>query len=230
MHILLLEPNDLAAEAVTTRLNTDGHTVERADTADMALALAKTYPFDAALAEMELPDVSGFAWLREVRRLKLDLPIIAITGLYAIDDKKLAFDSGVDDWLSKPYNPVELQVRLQAVVRRRYNLASPEVQVGNLRIEMANRLVYVDRHRLNLTDTEYRLLEFCALHKGTVLTKDRLLAALYGLRADAEPHIKIVDVYVHKIRKKLAAFDCTARIETSWGRGYLMAEPVEVAA
>ena len=134
-----------------------------------------------------------------------------------------ALSLGADDFIIKPYDKAELLARMQAVVRRSKGFSQPTVRLGRLELNLDSREVAIDGRDIHLTGKEYSILELLVLRKGMVLTKEAFLNHLYG--GMDEPEVKIIDVFVCKLRKKLARAGAEGIIGTIWGRGYMIREP-----
>ena len=149
-----------------------------------------------------------------------------MSGLTEADDKIKGFGIGADDYLVKPFDRRELVARVNAIVRRARGHAQSVINTGRLTVNLDSRTAEVDRRPLHLTGKEYAILELLSLRKGTTLTKDMFLNHLYG--GIDEPEVKIIDVFICKLRKKLnTATDGENYIETVWGRGYVLRDPLE---
>ena len=173
--------------------------------------------------------MSGFDVLRKLRVSKVRTPILILSGLVAIEDKIKGLGYGADDYMTKPFHKDELVARIQALVRRSKGHAQSVISTDDLCINLDTKMVDVNGARVYLTDKEYQMLELLALRRGTTLNKEIFLSHLYG--GMDEPDMKIIDVFICKLRKKLAnASGGKNYIETVWGRGYLMPEQSEVAA
>jgi two-component system cell cycle response regulator CtrA len=133
-----------------------------------------------------------------------------------------ALSLGADDFIIKPYDKAELLARMQAIVRRSKGFSQPTVRMGRLELNLESREVSVDGRDVHLTGKEYSILELLVLRKGMVLTKEAFLNHLYG--GMDEPEVKIIDVFVCKLRKKLARAGADGIIGTIWGRGYMIRE------
>jgi two-component system cell cycle response regulator CtrA len=134
---------------------------------------------------------------------------------------------GADDYLTKPFHRDEVVARIHAIIRRSRGHAQSVVTIGDLVVNLDEKGVEVAGARVNLTGKEYQILEILALRKGTTLSKEMFLNHLYG--GMDEPELKIIDVFICKLRKKLAnASGGRDYIETVWGRGYMLREPSEV--
>jgi two-component system, cell cycle response regulator CtrA len=172
--------------------------------------------------------VSGFEALRSLRVSKVKTPILILTGLAAIEDKVRGFGFGADDYMTKPFHRNELVARIHAIVRRSKGHAQSVIQTGDLIVNVDTKKVEVNGAPVYLTGKEYKMLELLALRKGITITKETFLNYLYG--GMDEPEARIVDVFMCKLRKKLAsASGGNEFIETIWGRGYVLGEPTAAA-
>ena len=168
--------------------------------------------------------MSGFEVLRGLRVARINTPILILTGLATVADKVRGFEFGADDYLTKPFHRAELVARIHAIVRRSKGHAQSVIQTGDLVVNLDTKTVEVGGQRVHLTGKEYQMLELLSLRKGTTLTKEMFLNHLYG--GMDEPELKIIDVFICKLRKKLAnASEGRNFIETVWGRGYVLREP-----
>jgi two-component system cell cycle response regulator CtrA len=161
--------------------------------------------------------------LRRLRAARIETPVLILSGLGKTQAKVRGFGAGADDFITKPFDGQELVARIQAVVRRAKGFAQPTLSVGALTLNLASREVTVDGQPVHLTGKEYAVLELLTLRKGTVLTKEAFLNHLYG--GMDEPEVKIIDVFICKLRKKLTQAGAENLIGTVWGRGYVMREP-----
>jgi two-component system cell cycle response regulator CtrA len=173
--------------------------------------------------------MSGYEVLRGLRVAKVKTPILILSGLAGIEDKVKGLGFGADDYLTKPFHKDELVARIQAIVRRSKGHAQSVITTGDLLVNLDTKTVEVSGSRVHLTGKEYQMLELLSLRKGTTLTKEMFLNHLYG--GMDEPELKIIDVFICKLRKKLAnASQGKNYIETVWGRGYVLREPEQMKA
>ena len=162
--------------------------------------------------------------LKKLRVAKIDTPILILSGMAEPDDKAKGLGFGADDYMTKPFDKRELVARIHAIVRRSKGHAQSIIRTGKLSVNLDTRTVEVEGQRLHLTGKEYAMLELLSLRKGTTLTKEMFLNHLYG--GMDEPELKIIDVFICKLRKKLAsATGGDHYIETVWGRGYVLRDP-----
>jgi two-component system cell cycle response regulator CtrA len=224
MRILLVEDDPSTAQAVSAMLKKSDWVVDTADMGEDGLDLGKVYEYDLIIVDLMLPDMDGMDVIRQLRNAKVVTPVLILSGLTQTEKKIQGFGIGVDDYLTKPFNRDELLARVQAIVRRSKGHAEPKVQVGRLTVNLNARVAEVEGQPLHLTGKEYGILELLALRKGTTLTKEQFLNHLYG--GMYEPELKIIDVFICKLRKKLAqATGGESYIETVWGRGYVLRDP-----
>jgi two-component system cell cycle response regulator CtrA len=223
MRILLVEDDPSTAQVITTMLKKEHWVIDLTDMGADGLDLGKIYDYDLIILDLMLPDMDGMDVIRQLRSSKIETPVLILSGLQEPDKKVQGFGLGADDYLTKPFNRDELLARIQAIVRRSKGHAQPKVEVGRLAVNLEDRTAEVDDRPLHLTGKEYGILELLALRKGTTLTKEQFLNHLYG--GMDEPELKIIDVFICKLRKKLtAATGGESYIETIWGRGYVLRE------
>jgi two-component system, cell cycle response regulator CtrA len=229
MRVLLIEDDTAAAQSIGLMLESESFNVYTTNLGEEGVDLGKRYDYDIILLDLNLPDMSGFEVLRSLRVSKVKTPILILSGIAAIEDKVKGLSFGADDYMTKPFNKTELVARIHAIVRRSQGHAQSVVQTGDLIVNLDAKTVHINQVCVHLTGTEYKMLELLSLRKGTTITKEMFLSQLYG--GMDEPEIKIIDVFMCKIRKKLAnASNGKDYIETVWGRGYLMREPHEAKA
>jgi len=206
-------------------LSGEGFNVYNTDLGEEGVDLGKLYDYDIIVLDLNLPDMHGYEVLKKLRSAKVQTPILILTGsLTQVDDKVKGLGLGADDYLTKPFDKSELIARLRAVVRRSKGRAESVIRTGKLTVNLDAKAVDVNGQPVHLTGKEYGILELLSLRKGTTLTKEMFLNHLYG--GMDEPELKIIDVFVCKLRKKLAtATGGENYIETVWGRGYVLREP-----
>jgi len=226
MRVLLIEDDSVTAQSIELMFRSESFDVCVSHAGAEGSDLAKLYDYDIILLDLVLADMSGYEVLQTLRVAKIRTPILVLSGLAAIKDKVKAFGLGADDYMTKPFHKNELIARIRAVVRRSQGYAHSVVQSGGLTVNLDHRTVEVDGTRVNLTTTEYRILEHLSLRKGTPLSKEMILYQLYG--GIDEPANKIIDVFICKLRKKLANASAGKKyIETVWGRGYALRQTSE---
>jgi two-component system cell cycle response regulator CtrA len=224
MRVLLIEDDSHMARSIELMLRSEDHYVYTTDLGEEGLDLGKLYDYDIIVLDLKLPDMSGFEVLKAMRVAKVRAPILILSGNTIVQDKVKALGFGADDYMTKPFHKDELVARIHALVRRSKGHSVSIVTTGRLTVDLDNKRAKIDGACLDLSGTEYQMLELLSLRKGRTLSKDTFLTHIYG---DAEePGIKIIDVFICKLRKKLAAAtDGVSYIETIWGQGYALRDP-----
>ncbi len=225
MRVLLVEDDFSTAQSIEMMLKSEGMVVDATDLGEDGLEIGKLYDYDIIILDLMLPDMDGMEVLRRLRHSRVKTPVMILSGLSQAENKVKGLGNGADDYLTKPFDKSELVARIHAIIRRSKGHSQSVIHTGRLAVNLAARTVDVDGRPLHLTGKEYGILELLSLRKGTTLTKEMFLNHLYG--GMDEPELKIVDVFICKLRKKLAvATFGESYIETVWGRGYVLREPV----
>jgi two-component system, cell cycle response regulator CtrA len=226
MRVLLVEDDSNTAQSIALLLKSEGFICDTTDLGEDGLEIGKLYDYDIILLDLMLPDIDGYEVLRRLRAARVNTPILILSGLNEMDSKLKGLGFGADDYLTKPFDRRELIARIQAIVRRSKGHSESVIKTGKLAVNLDTRTVEIAGQPLHLTGKEYAILELLALRKGTTLTKEMFLNHLYG--GMDEPELKIIDVFICKLRKKLKnATGGKDYIETVWGRGYVLREPDE---
>jgi two-component system cell cycle response regulator CtrA len=224
MRVLLIEDDASVSASIDLMLAAEGINVSATEFGEEGVDLGRIYDYDLILLDLNLPDMSGLDVLRDLRLAKIRTPVMVLSGTSEIATKVKSLSGGADDYMTKPFHKEELVARVQAVVRRSKGHALSVIRTGELTVNLDAKSVEMKGVRVHLTNKEYQILELLSLRKGMTLTKEMFLNHLYG--GMDEPEIKIIDVFVCKLRKKLtAAGDGAQPIETIWGRGYVLRDP-----
>ena len=227
MRVLLVEDDSSTAKAIELSLASEGIICDTTQLGEEGLEIGKLYDYDIIILDLMLPDIDGYEVLRRFRAARVTTPILILSGLSGPDQKIKGLGYGADDYLTKPFNKGELIARIQAIVRRSKGHSESIIRTGKLSVNLDTRSIEVDAKPLHLTSKEYSILELLSLRQGTTLTKEMFLNHLYG--GIDEPELKIIDVFVCKLRKKLAqAANGENYIETVWGRGYVLKDPEQM--
>src|SRR6202041_2904745 len=228
MRVLLIEDDSATAASIEMMLKGEGFICDTTDLGEDGLEIGKLYDYDIIVLDLMLPDIDGYEVLRRLRAARVRTPILILSGMAELDNKIKGLGFGADDFLAKPFDRRELIARIQAIVRRAKGHPESTIRTAKLLVNLDSRVVSVDQNPLHLTAKEYGILELLSLRKGTTLTKEMFLNHLYG--GMDEPELKIIDVFVCKLRKKLSIATAGEHyIETVWGRGYVLRDPMEAA-
>ncbi|WP_084420013.1 response regulator transcription factor CtrA [Henriciella litoralis] len=230
MRVLLIEDDNSVARSIDLMLKAAGFTTYTTDLGEEGVDLGKVYEFDIIILDLSLPDISGYEVLKQLRMARINTPVLILSGNPDIEAKVKTLGYGADDYLTKPFNKDELIARITAIVRRSKGHAESVIRTGEILVNLDSKTVEVDGDRVHLTGKEYQMFELLSLRKGVTLTKEMFLNHLYG--GMDEPELKIIDVFICKLRKKLAKATATNEnpggehyIETVWGRGYVLRDP-----
>ncbi|MGH6873358.1 MAG: response regulator transcription factor [Rhizomicrobium sp.] len=228
MRVLVIEDDLSVSRGVELMLTREGFAVHATDLGEEGIALARREAYDIVLLDLTLPDIHGFSVIRRLRDAAVATPVMVVSGDAAVESRILALGAGADDFLVKPFQASELLARIRAVVRRSRAHARSVITTGKITVDLDEKVAEANGARLALTTKEYDTLEALALRKGTTLSKDVLLGQLYG--GLDEPEQKIIDVFICKLRKKIAAATGgETYIQTVWGRGYTLRDPAAAA-
>jgi two-component system KDP operon response regulator KdpE len=218
--VLLVEDDDATRRAVAANLIGRGYQVREAHDGEEALRRWEEARPDLILLDLGLPGIDGLAVVRRVRR-DATTPIIVLSARDQERDKVAALDAGADDYLTKPFGMAELHARLRASLRRSLGAAAEvdgRVEIGPLELDPMRRRVTVDGREVHLTPREYELLKALLGNAGRVVSRGRLLRAVWGVEYANESHY--LHVHVAGIRRKLAAVDPEGALA-----GLIVAEP-----
>jgi two-component system cell cycle response regulator CtrA len=220
MRVLLIEDDSAMARSVELMLRSEGLYIYSTDSGEEGIDLGKLYDYDVIVLDLTLPDMTGFEVVKALRVAKVRTPILILSGNSVVESKIKALNNGADDYMVKPFQKDELVARIHAVIRRSKGHSQSMVVTGDLTVNLDTKTVDVAGQPLHLTGKEYQILELLSLRKGTTLSKAVFLNHLYG--DTEEPDMKIIDVFICKLRKKLTHATGDGHIETVWGRGFVL--------
>ena len=221
MRVLLIEDDKAMSQNVALILKKEGMVVDVSALGEDGLEVGKLYDYDIVILDLKLPDMDGLDVLKHLRASNINTPVLILSGLNSPDKKVSGLSFGADDYLTKPFDRSELIARVNAIVRRAKGHADPVVRTGLLEVNLNTKVVTVNGKVVHLTGKEYALLELLSLRKGITLNKEQFLNHLYG--GMDEPEMKIIDVFMCKMRKKLMKLTGGIDyIQTVWGRGYIL--------
>ena len=201
--LLLVEDEPGLVLTLTDRLTREGYAVETSADGESALERAASEPFDLVLLDVMLPRLNGFDALRELRKRGIETPVIMLTARGQVVDKVVGLKLGADDYVTKPFEMMELLARIEAKLRRAPAAAHPleGYQFGTVRVDVRRAEVTKDDAPLNLSAREFQLLRYFIEHRGATLTREELLNEVWGY--NSMPSTRTVDVHVAWLRQKI---------------------------
>jgi len=217
-----------AFQGLMAALRVSGAIVDMAGTGHDVLDLLRHYDYDIVIVSSLLVDMDGCEAVRRMRSSKIDTPVLMMCDTNRGQFSVKALSAGADDVMVAPFETAEFLARIQAIIRRSKGFSQPKIAIGNVELDIQSKEVCVNGSRIHLTGKEHAILELLMLRKGMVLTKDAFLNHLYG--GMDEPEMKIIDVFICKLRKKLSLAGAGNIIGTVWGRGYTIRDAVSIRA
>jgi two-component system OmpR family response regulator len=221
MRILLVEDDLKIASFVVKGLQQAGFAVDHAEDGEEGLDLALYEPYDAAVVDIMLPKLDGLKLIEELRRKKIDTPVIILSAKRSIDDRVKGLQKGSDDYLTKPFSFSELLARVQALIRRATRITEPtRLSVGDLSMELLKREIFRAGKKIDLQPREFSLLEYLMRNTGRVVSKTMILEHVWDYNFD--PQTDVVDVLVCRLRSKVDRDFDHKMIHTIRGVGYVL--------
>ena len=223
MRILLVEDDAVLATALSRALRQAAYAVDVIDSGNEADRILRTDVYDLVVLDLGLPGLDGLEVLRRLRDRRSRVPVLALTARDALEDRVTGLDLGADDYLTKPFDLPEFEARVRALIRRgHYNAAAARVVHGRLSLDTAGRRLYCDEEPIELSLRELAVAEILILRAGRVVSKEQMVDHLYGWN-DEEVGSNAIEVYVHRVRRKLEPAGVSIR--TVRGMGYLLEKP-----
>ncbi len=219
MRLLVIEDEKKVARFIKKGLEEEGYAVDLAFDGEEGLAMAFDLVHDLIILDIALPKIDGLQVLKKLRERKVPTPVLLLTVRATIEDKVLGLDSGADDYLTKPFAFQELLARIRALLRRKAEAGPPLLQVEELVLDPARRLVTRGGERIDLTSKEFALLEYFMRNAGRVLTRAMISEHVWNYDFDTETNI--IDVYVNYLRRKIDSGREKRLIHTVRGSGYV---------
>jgi DNA-binding response OmpR family regulator len=221
MRILVVEDNPALGRSIESAFRAKGYAVDRVESGEDADSALRTQGYDLVILDLGLPDLDGLEVLRRLRARKSRVPVLVLTARDAIQDRVQGLNLGADDYLGKPFAVAELEARAGALIRRGVGGAAAVISHGRLVLDTAARQARVDGEPVDLPRRELTLLEALLVQRGQVVAKQALHDKLFGF--DEEAGVNAVEIYVHRLRKKLEP--AGVHIRTVRGLGYLLENP-----
>ncbi len=223
MRILVVEDDQMLREVIVAVLKEEEYLIHETGNGEEGLYLASQNVHDLLILDIMLPEVSGLDIVKTLRSQNSSIPIMLLTAKDSVQDRVIGLNSGADDYLVKPFAIPELLARVKALLRRTgMGGKEGELLYGDISVNFKLKDGFVDKHALQLTSKEYELLEYLILNQGHILTREQIFDRIWGF--ESETTIGIVDLYIHYLRKKLAAQGSQIIIQTIRGAGFMMKE------
>ena len=223
MYVLLVEDEHRLAQVVRRVLEEEGHTVDVGHDGEEGLTMALETSHDIIVLDVLIPGMDGIEVCRQLRRKKVDTPVLLLTALDSVEDRVRGLDAGADDYLPKPFAFQELLARIRALGRRKVQARDAvELKVDDLALDLARRRAERAGKMIELSPKEFSLLEFLMRNEGRVVTRTQILDHLWGYDYGAESNL--VDVYVAYLRRKVDRGYQRQLIRTVRGIGYALGD------
>ena len=218
MRVLIVEDDRLLGEGLCAGLKQEGYAVDWLKDGSQVKHVLQVEPYDVVVLDLGLPGCDGMDLLGWMRKSRLEIPVLILTARDTQDDKVQGLDLGADDYMTKPFDLVELVARLRALIRRSRGRATPVIEWGALVLDPSRRSVSFEGQPVELSPREYAVLETLLEHGGRVVSRSRLAESVYSWDNDIESNA--LEVYIHHLRKKLTP----DLIRTVRGVGYMLRE------
>ena len=221
--VLVVDDEKLIVKGIRFSLLQDSLEVDCAYDGEEALNMAKENDYDLILLDVMLPKMDGFEVCQQIREFS-DVPIIMLTAKGDDMDKILGLDYGADDYITKPFNILEVKARIKAIMRRGRKTEekmapSRVIEKNGMKIDIESRRVFIDGQEVNLTAKEFDLLELLAKNQDKVYSRDQLLNLVWGYEYPGDA--RTVDVHIRRLREKIEKTPSNPKyVYTKWGVGY----------
>ena len=221
--VLVVDDEKLIVKGIRFSLEQDGMQVDAAYDGEEALELVKTNDYDIILLDVMLPKLTGFEVCQQIRETS-DVPIVMLTAKGDDMDKILGLEYGADDYITKPFNILEVKARIKAIMRRsrteeKSRTSAGIIEKGAMRLDLEGRRVYISGKEINLTAKEFDVLELLATNPNKVYSREDLLNIIWG--KDYPGDERTVDVHIRRLREKIEESPSDPKyVHTKWGVGY----------
>lgn len=221
--VLVVDDEKLIVKGICFSLEQDGMEVTCAYDGEEALQLVKENRFDIVLLDVMLPKLGGFEVCQRIREFS-NVPIIMLTAKTDDVDKILGLDYGADDYMTKPFNILEVKARIKAILRRLDKQDKEQgkgqlIVVADMKLDCEGRRVYINEREINLTSKEFEVLELLIMNPNKVYSREKLLNLVWG--PDYPGDVRTVDVHIRRLREKIESTPSEPKyVHTKWGVGY----------
>lgn len=227
MHVLIVEDDTNLSAALARILEDEGNDVDVVNDGEEGVTWGSTGNYDVIIMDVQMPKKDGFTATTELRRMGVSTPIMLLTARDATEDKISGYDSGADDYMTKPFSSAELMAHLRALTRRQGDVVFERLGAGDLSLDLESMNLSCGGKALHLSAKEFALMRLFMGNVGQVLSKDTLIERAWDAGSNAGDNN--VEAYVSFLRKKLRHLGSSAQIETIRGAGYRLVEDEEGA-
>lgn len=225
MRILVIEDNHRLSNSLAANLAHEGYSVDTAYDGQEGQDLAELMPYDLIILDILLPKKDGLEVCRDLRRRRIQTPILLLTARDGVDDRVQGLDVGADDYLVKPFAMRELLARLRALLRRQQPYKNGRLELADMVVDPATHSVEREGHPIDLTPKEFALLEYLLYHSNQVVTREMIEQHIWNYDFDCESNV--IDVYVRRLRRKIDDPFTTKLLTTVRGIGYRLQPPAQ---
>lgn len=220
MKILLVDDERQLTQALSAILKQNKYSVDCANNGEEGLDLALSGIYDLVILDIMMPKIDGLTVLKEIRKSRLDVPVLMLTAKSDTTDKIIGLNFGADDYLTKPFNTDELLARIKALLRRKEKFTGDILSFGDINLDRDTFEVVCAGKKMALGKKEFQILEMLMLNSGKSIDKERFIEKIWGYDTDAE--YNTIEVYVSFLRKKLLAVHSKTEIKSIRGIGYTL--------
>lgn len=222
MKILVVEDEKDLNNIISKYLKKEGYGVDSTLDGEEALDFINMSQYDLILADIMMPRLNGYELVTRLREKNIKTPVLYLTAKDSLDDIVKGLDLGADDYLVKPFEFKELLARIRVLLRRNYGLSDNILNIDNMKINLTKKSVFRNNQKIRLTGKEYEILEYLALNRDRILTKDEILEHVWDFNYEGSSNI--IEVLIKNIRKKIDIGNSKPLIFTKRGLGYVLSD------
>lgn len=220
MRLLVIEDNIELSNSVKKGLENMNFKVDISNTGEEGEEKASINEYDVILLDLNLPDTDGIEVLKYLRKKSIDTPIIIITARDNVSDLAIGLDNGADDYITKPFQLLEVRARIHAVIRRFHGRTNPIINIGTLKLNPVNRTVYIDEKEVILAIKEFDILEYICYKHPAVVSSEEIVEHVYDENFD--PFSSVLRVHISRLKNKLKNIQGQEVLVNVRGKGYCL--------
>ena len=224
MYILIIEDNIRIADNITFMLKKENYQVDCENNGEDGYRKALQNSYDLLILDLMLPGMSGFEILESLRANDIKIPVLILSAKGQVEDKVRALDLGGDDYLTKPFAPAELLARVRSILRRKFDVSSSLITIGDLVVDTNKKELIIKDEIISLTGKEYEVLEFLAYSNNRVISRIAIGEHIWGETLDLFTMSNFIDVHIKNLRKKIETATGKKYIYTKRGVGFILTE------